>query len=373
MRKLSSLSCIFMFRFKKISLTQFRNYSFKSFDFNERVIGICGPNGSGKTNLLDAIHYLCFTKSYFSGNGNLNMEGAMQGYRIEGTAMNDNKETKLICILRENNRKEFYTNGEAYKKFSEHIGRFPCVMVAPDDVALITDGSEERRKFIDTVLSQLYPQYLHQLIDYNKILLQRNGFLKAAAERNYTDEDLLNILDGQLAEKGQEVFEQRKKFLSQFLPVVKQQYASIAEKEDGIALRYFSQLLNLSLKELLQQNRPRDLFMQRTGCGIHKDDLEIFMHSLPFKTAASQGQRKSLLFALKLAEYMTLKDKKSFTPVLLLDDVFEKLDAQRMHNLLQKVCMEEQGQVFITDTHKERLDNALKSFKIDYQLISLAK
>ncbi len=360
-----------MLFFNRITLTHFRNYSFHSFSINDRVIGICGPNASGKTNLLDAIYYLCFTKSYFSRPDSQSTHQGLQGWRIEGQLTNASEQTKLICILRENNRKEFSINDEDYKRFSLHIGRFPCVMIAPDDVQLITGGSEERRKFLDTLLSQLNTSYLQYLIDYNKILQQRNSVLKAAAEHNRLDDALLEILEEQLIEKGQQLFYWRNDFLKDFLPLVEQQYRDIAQKNDAVQLIYDSQLSNIEFKQLLKDNRSRDLYLQRTGSGIHKDDLAILMDGNSFKSRASQGQRKSLLFALKMAEYLILKQYKGFAPVLLLDDVFEKLDIERMHNLLYKVCIEQDGQVFITDTHKERLQLAFEQLQVGYQLIDL--
>ncbi len=251
-----------------------------------------------------------------------------------------------------------------------HIGQFPCVIIAPDDVALISGNSEDRRKFIDTILAQLYPEYLQHLINYNKLLLQRNSVLKTSAEYNHFDEALLNTLDDLLIEKGQPVFEWRNRFLSAFLQSVKKEYETIAEKNDAIEIKYYSQLLNTCFADLLKENRQRDLYLQRTGCGIHKDDLEITMNGEPFKSVASQGQRKSLLFAMKLAEYYTLKLHKGFAPVLLLDDAFEKLDELRLQNLLKKVCCED-GQVFITDTHKERLRISFEKLNVKYQLIEL--
>ena len=360
-----------MLFFNNISLTQFRNYPLLRLTFTKRIVGICGINGSGKTNLLDAIYYACFTKSYFSRPDSQNVTHGMQGLRIEANLENIGENYNVVCIIRENNRKELQLNGATYSRFSEHIGKFPCVMIAPDDVVLITEGSEERRKFIDTILSQLYPNYLRQLIDYTKILQQRNSLLKAAAERNYLDDTLLETLDEQLAEKAQFIYNHRNNFLQAFIPVVLEQYNLIAGKDDAIKLAYESQLQQAGIKDLLAQNRQRDLYLQRTGVGIHKDDLVIQMQGEPFKTLASQGQRKSLLFALKLAEFIALKQHKGFAPVLLLDDVFEKLDAQRMHNLLQRVCVEEQGQVFITDTHKDRLMSALDDLGEKYQLIEL--
>jgi DNA replication and repair protein RecF len=314
---------------------------------------------------------LCFTKSYFSKQDAQIVQHGKQGLRVEGCFEKDNKSNELIGILRENNRKEFWINGEAYKKFSEHIGKFPCVMIAPDDVGLITGNSEERRKFIDPILSQCRQDYLQWLIGYNKVLQQRNSFLKAAAEYNRLDESLLDTLDEQLCERGQLIFETRKKFLETFLPSAVQSYNDIAQKDDQVTIQYESQLFQSAMIDLLHNNRQRDLYVQRTSCGVHKDDITLLMNNQPFKSIASQGQRKSLLFALKLAEFETLKLNKGFTPILLLDDVFEKLDAERMHNLLYKVCVEENGQVFITDTHAQRLRSQLDTIHVKYQLMQL--
>ena len=356
---------------QNISVVQFKNYEQQQWLFKQRITAVCGSNGSGKTNLLDAIYYLCFTKSYFSRQDAQIVQHGKSGLRVDGVFLKDEKEQELVCIIRENNRKEFWANGEEYKKFSEHIGKFPCVMIAPDDVELITGNSEERRKFIDTILSQCNADYLQWLISYNKILQQRNSLLKTVAEKNRLDESLLDTLDEQLAEKGQLIFTARKEFTEELVPAAFQAYQSIAQKDDAIKISYDSQLLKNDLLELLQINRQRDLYLQRTGFGIHKDDLEILMNEQSFKNIASQGQRKSLLFALKLAEFEILKKQKGFTPVLLLDDVFEKLDAERMHNLLHKVCIEETGQVFITDTHAERMESQLKAIGAAYGLIEL--
>jgi DNA replication and repair protein RecF len=360
-----------MLRLNVLKLLQFRNYAEARFDFSERVIGICGANGTGKTNLLDAIHYLSFTKSYFSRPDHQSVQRGAMGMRIDAELTLRDEPHLLVYILRENNKKEFIADDEPYKKFSEHIGRYPCVMIAPDDVELVTGGGEVRRKFIDAILCQLDHPYLQHLIDYNRILQQRNGFLKQVVEPRLLDESLLDIFNDQLSSKGHFIYERRKKFMSEFLPLAMEHYSRIAEQNDHLDLAYETQLAGGDMKQMLQSSLQKDIALQRTNVGIHKDDVTILMHQLPFKSQASQGQRKSLLFALKLAEWDILKENKHFAPILLLDDVFEKLDEQRMHNLLHWVCAENEGQVFITDTHKDRLTSQLKEIGVKFQIIAL--
>ncbi len=360
-----------MLQLQSISLVQFRNYVQQQFVFTQKVVGICGLNGSGKTNLLDAIYYLAFTKSYFSRTDAQNVHHGLAGMRLQGNYLLQQAPYNLVSILRETNKKEFSVNDEPYKKFSDHIGRFPCVMIAPDDVELIIGGSEERRRFMDTILSQIDHQYLQQLIAYNKVLQQRNSLLKQAAEQGNIDEALLSVFSIQLSEKGQWLYQQRTQFLQIFLPLTLAFYQRIAGKLDAVAITYESDLQQANLLQLLQGAQRKDMALQRTTVGIHKDDIVISMGQSSFKNEASQGQRKSLLFALKLAEWQTLKQKKGFAPILLLDDVFEKLDEQRMHNLLQWVCTADDGQVFITDTHANRLQQQLQTIKVPFQLIEL--
>jgi len=353
-----------------ISITQFKNYSNRSFQFNERIIGICGNNGVGKTNLLDAIHYLCFTKSYFTRDM-LNIQSGHQGFRVDGELELNNKKEKAVCILRETGKKEFSINDSAYEKFSEHIGRYPCVIIAPDDIQIITDGSEERRRFLDALLSQIDKDYLQHLINYNKILAQRNSLLKSFYETGNKNLSLLDVLDEQLIKPGKYIFEKRKQFLASFLPVVKKLYSEIGKQEEETELHYQSELNQCTFKELLHLNRQRDMAAQRTTGGVHRDDLVFNLNGQLFKNIASQGQRKSLLFALKVAEMDVLKENKGFAPLLLLDDVFEKLDEDRIANLLHRVCVENNGQVFITDTNEERLVAHLQPLKIDFEILNL--
>ncbi len=399
-----------MFFINKISLTQFKNYTFSSFNFSERVVGICGLNGKGKTNLLDAAYYACFTKSYFAKIDGLNMQFDSDGFRIEmnaeathlspsdqviragsprrdagnpedinedGSQRSKPKFDEIICIYRApgpqgpGGKKEVLLNGVAYTKLSEHIGKFPAVMIAPDDISLITGGSEERRRFMDTVLSQMDAHYLQQLMIYNKVLQQRNSLLKMFADRGKTNWPLLEVLDEQLIAPGNFIFEKRKAFTKELVPLVQQFYHRIADNNEAINLEYESRLNDCSFHDLLNNYRQKDFMAQRSNAGIHKDEITFRLNGQVFKTTASQGQRKSLLFALKLAEFEMLKMNKNFTPLLLLDDVFEKLDDNRMQQLLHWVCNENDGQVLITDTHKDRLEDAFEKLNTKYQVIEL--
>lgn len=360
-----------MLKLQNIILTQFRNYVQQSFHFKDRVVGICGKNGSGKTNLLDAIYYLSFSKSYFSRADATNVHHGLLGLRLEGNYQLHDTDQNLVFILRENNRKELTLNDETYKRFSDHIGKFSCVMIAPDDISIIAGSSEERRKLIDTIISQFNKSYLLLLIEYQKLLLQRNAILKQYAETGQIDESLIEILDQQLCRKGDQLFQDRKDFLKGYLVLVEEIYSKIAGDSDQISLVYESQLLHQNMESLFQMNKQKDRLLQRTNAGIHKDDIVFKMQDQVFKNEASQGQRKSLLFALKLAEWQILKEQKGYTPILLLDDVFEKLDEKRMYQLLHWVCTESDGQVFITDTHSDRLKIQLSDTNTAFQLIEI--
>jgi DNA replication and repair protein RecF len=354
-----------------ISLLQFKNYSNRKFEFSGRIIGISGNNGMGKTNLLDAIHFLCFTRSYFTRvDSNCTQQGK-NGFRLEGDFILNDEPERAVCILRENGRKEFSVNDQPYDKFSQHIGRYPCVVIAPDDALLITGPGEERRKFLDAMLSQIDAAYLQQLIIYTKVLQQRNSLLKTFAETGARNLALLDVLDSQLVKPGDYLFNRRKEFLISFLPMVKHLYSTIAQQQEDIRLFYESELIQASFEELLAATRQKDCFTQRTTAGVHRDNIEIILAGQSFRSIASQGQRKSLLFAFKLAEMEILKKEKKFAPLLLLDDVFEKLDEDRINNLLRKVCVENEGQVFITDTNALRLKQHLAMAETGVQLIEL--
>jgi DNA replication and repair protein RecF len=360
-----------MLSLRNISLTQYKNYVQESFSFDKPIIGIYGNNGVGKTNLLDAIYYLCFTRSYFFKSDLQNVHNGKLGFRIEGNFENDGTDQNVVCILRETGKKEVFLNNEIYQRLSGHIGKFPCVIITPDDARIITEGSDERRRYTDALLCQMDAMYLQHLIEYNRLLQQRNQLLRTLAERISTDRSLLDVYDAQLLRPGTYIFVKRQHFFNEILPSIQSGYKYIAGADDGLDLSYQSDLLSTPYAELLHKSRDKDLMLQRTHAGIHRDDIDIRMHGQQFKNIASQGQRKSLLFAMKLAEYEMLKITKGFAPIILLDDVFEKLDAIRMHQLLARVCAPGNGQLFITDTHKERIEDHLKKLSADYSLIGL--
>lgn len=360
-----------MVSIQQLSLVQFRNYIKKDFFFTDRIVGIVGSNGVGKTNLLDALYYLSFTKSYFSRPDAQNIHHAYLGLRIDGVYNINNHEVRVACIIRENLKKEFYFDEELYPKHSQHLGKIPCVMIAPDDVQMITGASEERRKLLDSLLCQIDPSYLKYLIQYNKILTQRNSLLKQASETGDLDELLLETFNEQLIENGNPIHALRNKMMQEWLPEVIQLYQHLAGQGDEISIQYQSALNLQNFKDLLAQSLSKDKVLNRTNVGIHRDDLVITIQNQSFKQEASQGQRKSLLFAIRLAEWLILKKYRGFSPFLLMDDIFEKLDESRMIQLLEWVSKYTDGQVFITDTHKERLNELLGKHLNQFQLIEI--
>lgn len=359
-----------MLSLTKISLVQFKNYSGKSFNFDKRIVGITGRNGSGKTNLLDAIYYICFTKSYFTSTEAQNTQYQTNGFRLEALLDKEGQHAKVVCTLKDG-KKEFSLNDEPYERFSQHIGKYPAVMIAPDDAEIILGGSEERRKWLDALLCQLHPGYLDHLITYQKILQQKNSLLKTMASQGGNQDTLLDIFDEQLVQHGTPVFEWRRTFLPAFIQKVQQLYDYLAGKHEIVNIQYQSGLHDQTFTELLAANRYKDMMMQRTTGGIHKDDLLFQLDDHAMKTSASQGQRKSFLFALKLAQFEVIKEHKQFPPLLLLDDVFEKLDQERVSRLINLVSSPVYGQVFITDTHALRIRDAFKENPESFQLVEM--
>jgi DNA replication and repair protein RecF len=354
---------------KNLSLLHFKNYKEKQLHFSKRIVCIYGQNGSGKTSILDAIHFLCFTKSYFLYLDSMCITEGEQGMRIQGDIQID-KPNRLICVVRENGKKEFYLNDEPYRKFSKHIGQFPCVFIAPDDTSIITEGSEIRRKFLDTMISQTNAWYLEQLIQYTKCLQQRNALLKQWMNSNEKDYSLLSIYSKKLDELGLSIYTARKEYCAEFTERVKAIYAFLSNEVEEIGLSYHSQLDSDTLINLLDMNVDKDILTQRTNYGIHKDDLLFYLKKNPLKQVASQGQRKSFLFSLKLAQFELVKKMSGANPFLLLDDIFEKLDESRSAKLIEYL-LKETCQIFITDTHEIRLRKAFELQLSDVEFLGL--
>jgi DNA replication and repair protein RecF len=343
-------------RINKITLLQYRNYSNSAFDLPHLVTCITGPNGSGKTNLLDAVYYLCYTKSYFSAYQQHSAQNGTDGFRITGH-FKRKEHTEATSCKWQAGKKEIYNNDIPYDKITDHIGIYSAVMIAPDDTELINGGSELRRKWVDSILGQTDKTYLERLMNYQKVLLQRNAWLKLQATRP-SDHTELEYYDSRLAADGTYIYDQRRQFLTQFRPLLNDFYHRLSGGKEPIQVDYTSDLTEKPLATWLAQNLQYDLRYQRTLRGIHKDDWSFMLHEMPLKQFGSQGQKKSFLFSLKLAQYAYLSRVLGHLPVLLLDDIFEKLDQARIEALLRIICGDGFGQVLLTDTHPERIRQA---------------
>jgi len=341
----------------KITLLQFRNYSSAVFEFKAPVTCITGPNGSGKTNLLDAVYYLCYTKSYFTAYQQNSVQNGLDGFRVTGMFQKDGK-NETICCKWKAGKKEIYNNDVEYEKITDHIGTYSAVMIAPDDTELINDHSELRRKWVDGILGQVDKTYLEKLMRYQRILQQRNAWLKIQAYNPAADNTELEYYNAELAADGTYIHEKRTAFLKEFLPLLNDFYHRLSNGKEVIVVTYNSDLFQKPLSVWMEQNLQYDLRYQRTLRGIHKDDWEFSLAGMQLKQFGSQGQKKSFLFALKLAQYAYLSKALGHLPILLLDDIFEKLDQGRMEALLRIIRGEGFGQVILTDTHPERIREA---------------
>ncbi len=356
---------------KKISLINYKNFTSRTFEFNSKINCLVGNNGMGKTNVLDAIYYLSFGKSYFNPIATQNIKHGEDFFVIDGEFEKNNREEKIICSFKKGQKKIIKRNGKAYEKFSEHVGFLPLVIISPADRDLITEGSETRRKFIDSVISQSDRKYLKFLINYNKTLAQRNSLLKYFALNNTFDGETLSIYNEQLNEFADYIFNARKNFLETFIPIFKNAYEVISGGKETVNLAYESHLFENNLKTLLEQNLNKDKALQYTSVGIHKDDLSFEIEQFPIKKFGSQGQQKSFLIALKLAQFEFIKEQAGVTPILLLDDIFDKLDENRVSHIIKMVNKEEFGQIFISDTHPERTEAVIKETGLSYEIFRL--
>lgn len=320
----------------------------------------------GKTNLLDAIYYLCMTKSYFASTERTVLQHEAEFFRLEGLFFRTEKMEKIVAKVIPGKLKEVEHNGVAYAKLSEHVGLLPVVIIAPNDTQFILEGSEARRSFLDNTLSQLDSEYLRQLILYNKVLALRNATLRQFAEQGTFNATLLQAYDRQLIPPAEAVHEKRRIFLEQFQPVFVEYYAAISGLREAVTYTYDSKLNDTAFAELLNETQEKDRILQRTTTGIHRDELQFLIDNQPVKRFASQGQLKSYVLALKLAQYAVLRQKKNMNPILLLDDIFDKLDNERVRHLLHLLLEQNFGQVFITDTDEHRVEHIIQNFETDY-------
>ena len=353
---------------KKLSLTSFKNYKGSDYSFSEKINCFVGNNGAGKTNLLDAIYYLSFCKSYFNPIDTQNIRHGDDFFMINGIYYRNGETAEMVqCIQKRNARKKFLFNKKEYDRLADHIGNFPLVMISPYDRDLINDGSEIRRKYIDSVISQFDKIYLDDLISYNKVVAQRNSLLKTFAEKKSFDHPSLEIWDSQMISLGTRIFLKRKEFLVRFVPIFQHYFGFISCADETVDITYQSQLDGNDYAALLSSAQERDLSAQFSTVGVHKDDLDFRISGYPIKKFGSQGQQKSFVIAIKLAQFDYTRNIKGFKPVLLLDDVFDKLDDLRVEQLIKLVSENNFGQVFITDTSEERIRNIFDNMSIDHK------
>ena len=330
-----------------------------------------GKNGIGKTNILDAIYHLANGKSYFNPLAVQNIKHNEDFFVIDGSFEKNGRQEQILCSLKKGQKKILKRNGKIYEKFSDHIGFIPLVIISPTDSDLIVEGSETRRKFIDSVISQLDHSYLQQLIQYQKIISQRNALLKYFALNHVFETDTLSIYNEQLNNIGQSIFEKRNDFLADFIPIFNQYHQNITNSAETVQLVYQSDLFANDTLTLLEQNLQKDRALHYTSVGVHKDDLSFEIDHHPIKKFGSQGQQKSFLIALKLAQFDFVKKQSGEKPILLFDDIFDKLDEFRVSKIVAMVNNDDFGQLFISDTHPERTESIVKSTHQSYKIFNL--
>jgi len=357
---------------QKLTVTNFKNYIQTDFSFTEKINCFVGNNGVGKTNILDAIYYLSFCKSYFLPADMLNIHHGTDFFSIHGNYFrNPEIQEQVQCIQKRNARKRFLLNKKEYERLADHIGNFPLVMISPYDNDLINEGSEVRRRYMDSVISQFDKTYLDDLIQYNKVLAQRNALLKSFAEHRSFDPAALEIWNQPMITLGEKIHSVRRVFFAEFIPVFRYYFSFISGAEETVDITYTSQLEGTSFRELLAAAEARDQAAQYSTIGIHKDDLEFLIGGFPVKRYGSQGQQKSFVIAIKLAQFEYTRKTKGFKPILLLDDIFDKLDDLRVQQLIKLVGEQSFGQVFVTDTSETRIRSIFDSMEIEHRIFNI--
>lgn len=356
---------------KRISILNYKNLEQVELDFSKKLNCFFGQNGMGKTNLLDAIYFLSFCKSAGNPIDSQNIRHEQDFFVIQGFYEDeDGNAEEIYCGMKRRSKKHFKRNKKEYTRFSDHIGFLPLVMVSPADAELISGGSDERRRFMDVVISQYDKEYLNALIRYNKALQQRNTLLKSDLP---VEEELFLIWEEMMAQAGEIVFQKRESFIKEFIPIFQSFYSFISQDKEKVGLSYDSHARESSLLEVLKQSRERDKIMGFSLRGIHKDELNMYLGEFPIKKEGSQGQNKTYLIALKLAQFDFLKRTGQTIPLLLLDDIFDKLDASRVEQIIKLVAGDNFGQIFITDTNREHLDRILYKVGSDYKIFCVDK
>lgn len=357
---------------QRLSLFNFRNYEQAEFTFSAGVNALTGANGCGKTNVLDAIHYLCLCKSYFHTIDAPSLRFGSGFFTVSGTFERDGSADEIVVSVKNGQKKSVKRNQKEYGRLKDHIGLLPLVMEAPVDQEIIHGGSEERRRMMDSVICQYDHDYLDNLMSYNRLLQQRNALLKQVARGGSSDSSLWQVWDEQLAHYGHCVYEARKTFVKRFQPYFESRYESLASQQESAGITYVSHLDESPLSALLDKNLQKDLVLQHTSSGIHKDDLILNLNGQPIRRYGSQGQQKSLVLALKLAQFTVMKESVDTIPMLLLDDVFDKLDIGRITRLMDLVTREGFGQIILTDTQEEHVGEIFKRIGMPLQIFPLS-
>jgi len=347
-------------RLNSLSIINYKNIGEADLIFSPKINCFIGNNGMGKTNLLDTVYYLSFCKSHSNSIDSQNILHNADFFVIQGKYKRADSIEEIYCGMKRRQKKQFKRNRTDYERLSDHIGLLPLVLISPDDSTLIAEGSDERRKFLDGVISQYDKIYLSELLRYNNALKQRNALLKL---ENQTDESLFEIWEEQMAEHGKYIYEKRTEFINEFIPIFQHFYAFISDGNEQISLSYLSQYDKYDVKMHIRETRQRDLMLGYSTCGIHKDELEMLLDSYPIKRVGSQGQNKTYLISLKFAQFDFLKRVHKISPMLLLDDIFDKLDSNRVRKIIELVSDDSFGQIFITDTNRTHLDHILEQIE----------
>lgn len=358
---------------KNLSVVNFKNYEEATFDFSPQINCLVGDNGSGKTNILDAIYYLGNCKSYFNPIDKQNIRHEEKFFVLSANFKIDDRLDKINCGVKIGQKKVFKRNDKIYDRLTDHIGKYPVVIITPNDIDLIKEGSEIRRKFFDSIIAQNNKTFLNNLINYNKVLLQRNNLLKHFAREKTFQYDSLEIWDLKLAELGEKIHLERKFFEKQFNPIFNNLYQHICGELERGTIVYTSDCSSNSFIEILNSSLQKDRILQRTSKGIHKDEYRFEIDSHSVKKFGSQGQQKSFLIALKLAQFLFIKEHHQITPILLLDDIFDKIDDKRVSHLMKLVNENTFKQIFITDTHHGRIPELFASIESEMKIFQIEK